>query len=61
MLRPFSHPVAFCWMFLRVVAQSLKSVKLFSQQLSTLLAQQSWELLRLFARSLRLEYTGYLV
>ena len=36
MLGPFAHPVACCWMLLRVVAQSLKSVKLFSQQLPTL-------------------------
>ena len=28
MLRPFAHPVACCWMLLRVVAQSLKPVKL---------------------------------
>ena len=35
MLRPFAHPVACCWMLLRVVVQSLKSVKLFSQQLPT--------------------------
>ena len=28
MLLPFAHPVAFCWMLLRVVAQSLKPVKL---------------------------------
>ena len=35
MLRPFAHPVACCWMLLRVVAQSLKPVKLFSQQLPT--------------------------
>ena len=50
MLRPFAHPVACCWMLLRVVAQSLKSVKLFSQQLPTYLlfrdrrsvAQQCW-------------------
>ena len=49
-LHPFAHPVACCWMFLCVVAQSLKSVKLFSQQLPTLLmfrdrqsvAQQCW-------------------
>ena len=33
MLRPFAHTVACCWMLLRVVAQSLKPVKLFSQQL----------------------------
>ena len=50
MLRPFAHPVACCWMLLRVVAQSLKPVKLFSQQLPTFLllrdrrsvAQQFW-------------------
>ena len=37
MLRPFALPVACCWMLLRVVAQSLKPVKLFSQQLPTFL------------------------
>ena len=50
MLRPFAHPVTCCWMLLRVVAQSLKPVKLFSQQLPTFLlfrdrrsvAQQCW-------------------
>ena len=50
MLRPFPHPVACCWMLLRVVAQSLKPVKLFSQQLPTFVlfrdrrsvAQQCW-------------------
>ena len=50
MLRPFAHPVGCCWMLLRVVAQSLKPVKLFSQRLSTFLffrdrrnvAQQCW-------------------
>ena len=50
MLRPFAHPVACCWMLLLVVAQSLKLVKLFSQQLPTFLlfrdrwsvAQQCW-------------------
>ena len=50
MLRPFAHPVACCWMLLRVVAQSLKLVKLFSQQLRAFLlfcdrrsvAQQRW-------------------
>ena len=50
MLRPFAHLVACCWMLLRVVAQSLKPVKLFSQQLPTFLlfrdrrslAQQCW-------------------
>ena len=50
MLRPFAHPVTCCWMLLRVVTQSLKPVKLFSQQLPTFLlfrdrrsvAQQCW-------------------
>ena len=50
MLSPFAHPVTCCWMLLRVVAQSLKPVKLFSQQLPTFLlfrdrrsvAQQCW-------------------
>ena len=50
MLRPFTHPVACCWMLLRVVALSLKPTKLFSQQLPTFLlfrdlrsvAQQCW-------------------
>ena len=44
------HSVACCWMLLRVVARSLKPVKLFSQQLPTFLlfrdqrsvAQQCW-------------------
>ena len=30
MLRPFAHPVAFCWMSLPVFAQSLKPVKLLA-------------------------------
>ena len=50
MLRPFVHHVVCCWMLLRVVAQSLKPVKLFSRQLPTFLlfcdrrsvAQQCW-------------------
>ena len=50
MLRLFAHPVACCWMLLRVVAQSLRPVKRFSQQLPTFLlfrdhrsvAQQRW-------------------
>ena len=50
LLRPLAHPVACCWMLLCVVAQSLKPVKLFSQQLPTFLlfrdrrnvAQQCW-------------------
>ena len=37
MLRPFALPVACCWMLLCVVVQSLKPVKLFSQQLPTFL------------------------
>ena len=37
MLRPSAHPVVCCWMLLRVVAQSLKPVKLFSQHLPTFL------------------------
>ena len=57
MLRPFAHPVACCWMLLRVVAQSLKPAKLFSQQLPTFLllrdrqslAQQCW--IRLYSSS----------
>ena len=35
MLHPFAHPVSCCWMLLRVVAQSLRPVKLVSQQLPT--------------------------
>ena len=50
MLRPFAHRVACCWVLLRVVAQSLKPVKRFCQQLPTFLlfcdrrrvAQQCW-------------------
>ena len=50
MLRPFAHPVACCWMLLRVVAPGLKPVKLFNQQSPTFLvfrdrrsvAQQCW-------------------
>ena len=50
MLRLFAHPVACCWMLFRVVAQSLKPVKRYCQQLPTFLlfcdsrsvAQQCW-------------------
>ena len=71
MWRPFAHPVACCWMLLRVIGQSLKPVKLFSQQLPTFLlfrdrrsvAQQCWNAFaQLFqhcwghARSLRMVY-----
>ena len=60
MLRPFAHPFACCWMLLCFVAQSLKPVKLFSQQLPTFLlfrdcrsvAQHCWG----HARSLRMVY-----
>ena len=68
MLRPFAQPVACCWMLLRVVAQRLKPVKLFSQQLPTVrlfrdlrsVAQQCWILLHSnivgdHARSLRMD------
>ena len=49
-LRPFPHPVACCCVLLGVVAQSLKPVKVLSQQLPTFLsfrdrrsiAQQCW-------------------
>ena len=59
MLDPFAHPVACCWMLLRVVAQSLKPVKLFSQQLPTFLlfrdrrsvAQQCWIRLHSFSNT----------
>ena len=62
MLSPLAHPVARCCnviaMLLGVVAQSLKLVKLlavckWTQQLSTLLGQQYWELLCPFAHSLK--------
>ena len=54
MLRPFAHSFACCWMLLRIVAPSLKPVKLFSQQLPTFLlfrdrrsvAQQCWSRLQ---------------
>ena len=50
MLRPFAHPVACCCVMLGVVAQSLKPVKMLSQQLPTCIlfsdrrsvAQQFW-------------------
>ena len=41
MLRPFAHPVPCCWMLLRVVARSLKPVKLFSKQLPIFLVPWS--------------------
>ena len=37
MLRPFAHPVACCCALFGVFAQSLKPVKLMSQQLPTFL------------------------
>ena len=38
MLRPFAHPAAICCVLLGVVAQSLKPVKLLTNQLPTLLS-----------------------
>ena len=59
MLRPFAHPVACCWMLFRVVAQSLKGVKLSAPCKRTqhcwltCNSQNCWELLRPFARCLK--------
>ena len=58
MLRLFAHSVACCYVLLGVVAQSLKPVKRlarrkYRQQLPRLLGQHYWELLRPFARRLR--------
>ena len=53
MLRLFALSGACCWMLLRVVAQSLKAVKLFRQQLSTFLLfcdRRSTAMLDLFAQ-----------
>ena len=52
MLGPFSHPVAFCWMLLPVVLQSLKPFKLLAPCKRV---QHCWELLRQFAESFTLE------
>ena len=41
-LCPFVHPVSCCWMLLRVVAQSLRPVKLVSQQLPTFFFFVPW-------------------
>ena len=51
MLRLFAHPVTCCCVLTGDDAPSLKLVKLLAKcklahQLSTLLGQQSWELLR---------------
>ena len=67
MLRPFARPVACCWMLLRVVVQSLKPVKLFSQQLPTFLlfcarqsvAQQCWTLLHSSSNIVGTTHTHY--
>ena len=67
MFRPFAHPVACWWMLLRVVAQSLKPVKLFSQQLPTFLlfrdcrseAQQCWILLHSSSNIVMATYAHY--
>ena len=66
-LRPFAHPVACCWMLFRVVAQSLKPVKLFSQQLPTFLlfrdrrsvAQQCWIRLHSSSNIVRATHSHY--
>ena len=52
MLSPFVHPVTCCSVLLRVVAQSLKPVKLLA---TCKRRQQCWELLRPFARILCVE------
>ena len=58
MLRPFAHPVACCWILLRVVVQSLKPVPvflLFRDRRSV--AQQCWiQHCWGHARSLRMVY-----
>ena len=67
MLRPFAHPVACCLMLLRVVAQSLQLVKLFSQQLPTFLlfpdrrtvAQQCWIRLHSSSKIVGATHTHY--
>ena len=56
MLRPFAHPVACCWMLLRVFAQSLKPAKLFSQQLPTFLLFQLFQHCWGHEPSLRMDY-----
>ena len=66
-LRPFAHPVACCCMLLRVVGQSLKPVKLFSQQLLTFLlfldrrsvAQQCWIRLHSSSNIVRATHAHY--
>ena len=52
MLRPFAHPVACCWMLLRVVAQSLKPVKLFTQQLPANVGSVAMRSLRMVYKDL---------
>ena len=67
MLRPFAHPVECCWILLRVVAQSLKPVKRFSQQLPTFLlfrdrrsaAQQCWTRLHSSSNIVGATHTHY--
>ena len=49
MLGPFALPVAFCWMLLHVVVQSLKPVKLLAPCKRV---QHCWEMLRPFVLSL---------
>ena len=67
MLDPFAHPVACCCVLLGVVAQSLKPVKLFSQQLRTFLffrdrrsiAQQCWIRLHSSSNIVRATHAHY--
>ena len=67
MSRPFAHPVACCWRPLRVVAQSLKPVKPFSQQLLTFLlfrdrrsiGQQCWICLHNIVGATQAHYTWF--
>ena len=67
MFRPFADPLACCWMLLRVVAQSLKPIKLFSRQLPTFRlfrdrrseAQQSWIRLQSSSNSVGATHAHY--
>ena len=66
MLRRFAHPVACYCVLLGVVGQSLRPVERlaackWTQQLTRMLDQQRWELLRPFARSLRKQHLRHLL
>ena len=66
-LNPIAHPLVCCGMSLRVVAKSLKTVKLLSQQLPTFLlfrdrwgiAQQCWIHLHSFSNIARAMHEYY--